>query len=323
MGFDATIKRFSPLILLAIIAVIAYFQASGIGHLLASVAVDGAPVRKAAPAPPRRAPEVDRDHATSADAILSRNPFDSVTGPLNRKEPEAPPVDGNDVSLGKDPYEDPPCAGARALLIASSDDPSWSFAAIAGGDGKTVMVRQGQEIAGQKVAFIGDLRSDEHVHERDSGLWERVWLTTGTARCQLALGAKAATPLAKGKDPGPASSSPTQDERVRKIGENRYEVDRSTVDALIANPAELMKVRVIPVRDGERVAGMKLMGIKPGSLLGSLGLVNGDQLTSINGFEMNDPQKMLEAYTKLMRADKLALTVVRQGKPMSIDFGIK
>ena len=77
------------------------------------------------------------------------------------------------------------------------------------------------------------------------------------------------------------------------------------------------------MKDGERVVGLKLGGIRPDSVLNAIGLQNGDQLTSINGFEMNDPQKMLEAYSKLLRADHLAVSVVRGGKPMNLDFSIK
>ena len=41
------------------------------------------------------------------------------------------------------------------------------------------------------------------------------------------------------------------------------------------------------------------------------------------GFEMNDPQRMLEAYSRLMRADRISAAVVRNGEPMTIDFNIK
>ena len=48
-----------------------------------------------------------------------------------------------------------------------------------------------------------------------------------------------------------------------------------------------------------------------------------DRLQSINGFEMGDPQKALEAYTKLRTADRLTVSVNRHGKPVNIDFNIK
>lgn len=322
MGVDATIKRLSPLIILAMIALIAYFQARGITQIVSTVVLGGPPARRSLPHAHRPAPMADLDHATSAAAILARNPFDSVTGPLLDAEIHVPSPGDGEVKLGQDPYGDPPCGGARALLIASSDDPSWSFAAIAGADGKTTLVRKGEEIGGAKVLFIGDMRGEEHVHEGEGGVWDRVWLSSGSMRCQLELGAKTPLQPTRPRDPSPRAS--TTDDRIRKIGENRYEVDRSTVASVIANPAELMKARIFPVRDRSgQVVGMRLLGLKPGSLLGSLGLVNGDQLMAINGFEMNDPQKMLEAYTKLMQADRLSLSLIRQGRPMNVDLAIK
>jgi general secretion pathway protein C len=322
MGVDAIAKRLSPFVILAMIAVIAYFQARGMTQLVSTVVLGGAPVRRALPHATRSVPTTDPFHETSAAVILARNPFDSVTGPLHEVVPEPVSPGDGDAHLAQDPYADPPCGGARALLIVSSGDPSWSFAAIAGADGKTTLVRRGEEIGGAKVHFIGDLREQEHVHEGEGGVWDRVWLTHGSMRCQMELGAKTPMTGARPRDTSPRVSS--TDYRIRKIGENRFEVDRSTVESVVANPAELMKARIFPVRDGSgRVVGMRLLGLKPGSLLGSLGLVNGDQLMSINGFEMNDPKTMLEAYTKLMQADRLSLSLIRQGRPMNIDLAIK
>ena len=50
---------------------------------------------------------------------------------------------------------------------------------------------------------------------------------------------------------------------------------------------------------------------------------NGDRLESINGFEMSDPQKALEAYARLRTADHLTVSVNRSGTPMNIDFNIQ
>jgi len=111
--------------------------------------------------------------------------------------------------------------------------------------------------------------------------------------------------------------------KIHKVSEHEFEVDRSAVDALIANPAELMKTRVVPEKVGDQVVGLKLFGIKDDSLLGGIGLQNGDRLQSINGFEMNDPQKMLEAYTKLLHADHVSASVMRNGQPVTLDYSIK
>ena len=112
--------------------------------------------------------------------------------------------------------------------------------------------------------------------------------------------------------------------KIHKVSENEFEVERSVVDQVLENQAELMKsARIVPEKEGDKVVGIRLFGIRPDSLLGTLGLENGDRLSSINGFEMSDPQKALEAYARLRTADHLTVSVNRRGKPMNIDFKIK
>lgn len=324
MGLDATLKRYMPFIILAMLAIAAYFQAVGIGQVLSATVLGGDEPPGSFPHRRRRPRLHDLDHTTNAAAILARNPFDSITGPLHEELPAPPGAEDGAEPTSRDPYSDPPCATARVVIIASSADPDWSFAILAGADGKSVLRRRGEEIDGQKVYFVGDLRSTEHSHEDEGGVWDRVWLTSTSGRCQAALGAGP-----QKHAPRPIASAPTNGlkeamgGRIRQISETSFEVDRSAVEQTIANPGELMKARIFPVRDGDRVVGMRLMGIRQGSLLGSLGMANGDVLTAINGFEMNDPQKMLEAYSKLMKADHLTATVMRAGRPVNIEFHIK
>src|SRR5271165_1386710 len=132
MGFDAIFKRYFAAVVCLLIGVAAYFQASGMGALVASsVALDPSALPAAPPAPAPRPPSSasGADHTSSAEEILSRNPFDSVTGPLNGKMIDLPTNLPPKEELNRDPYEDPDCDAARALLIVASDDPQWSFAA--------------------------------------------------------------------------------------------------------------------------------------------------------------------------------------------------
>jgi general secretion pathway protein C len=50
---------------------------------------------------------------------------------------------------------------------------------------------------------------------------------------------------------------------------------------------------------------------------------NGDVIQSINGFDMNSPDKALEAYAKLRSASSLDLNIERNGQPVSMHYGIQ
>lgn len=315
MGFDAFLKRYFPVAICLLIAVAAYFQASGITQLVSgSLALE--PAATSARPNPRRAPLASSQAPRkSADAILERNPFDSVTGPLTGEELDLgdapPPVQDNNNA---DPYQDPTCDVAKVLLITSSSDPAWSFAAIAGPDGKSVLRRQGDDVSGHEVYFVG---------------WDRVWLTSNGQRCQMLVGgknvvAKAAAPAAT---PSKRPKSKVVEEitsKIQKVSDNEFNVDRSVVDLILENQTELMRsARIVPEKEGDKVVGIRLFGIKADSLLSTLGLVNGDRLQTINGFDMASPEKALEAYARLRTADHLTIAINRKGKPQNIDFNIK
>jgi general secretion pathway protein C len=327
MGIDALLKRFFPAVVLVLIGIAAYFQSSGMGQLVANaVSVDPSSVPTAA-APPRHftAPApASTDHSTSGAAILSRNPFDSVTGPLDARPLEVEDAPAPAPVESGDPDSDPYCDAVKVLLITWSDDPVWSFAALAGGDGKSTLRRVGDEINGYKVHAIG---------------WDTVWLMSGSSqRCKVKMHGKppaakvAAAPAAvpapaetttsragkKGKVPAEIAS------KIHKISDTHFEVERSVIDQVLESQAELMRsVRVVPEKDGDKTSGLRLFGIRPDSLLGSLGMENGDRLQSINGFDINDPQKALEAYTRLRMSDHLTVSINRRGKPVNIDVNIK
>jgi general secretion pathway protein C len=335
MGFDAVFKRYFAVVVCLLIGVAAYFQASGMGQLVgATVALDPS-ATPVAPAPPRSgyvAPASNPDHSSNAEPIIGRNPFDSVTGPLNAKPIDAPSAEKAAPDVNRDPYEDPYCDVAKAMMIVASEDPDWSFASLAGSDGKTIMRRKGDEISGYTVFFIGDLRSDERRSTDERRVWDRVWLQNSSGRCQIEVGGKApvksvaSAPPADGA-PKKASKNKVSDEiasKIHKVSDTEFNVERAAIDSILENQGDLMRsARIVPEKEGDKVVGIRLFGIRQDSLLGTLGIENGDRLGSINGFEMSDPQKALEAYSKLRTADHLTVAVNRRGKPMNIDFNIK
>ena len=54
-----------------------------------------------------------------------------------------------------------------------------------------------------------------------------------------------------------------------------------------------------------------------------LGIRDGDRVESINGFNLANPEKALEAYAPLRTASTLSVKLTRQGRPLSIDYRIQ
>jgi general secretion pathway protein C len=318
MRIDDMIRRGFVVIVCFLIGAAAYFQASGLMSILRTTLAGDAGgdpsrglngPREARPGSAKRPAQGSRD--TSAAAILARNPFDSTTGPLtgDRERPPSPPSDAGDG--------DAACEGVRVVLISSSEDPSWSFAAIAEGAQRPILRRLGDVVAGYSVDAIGS---------------DRVRLASGVRSCLAALGdrfaaGKTQTSSSQGGPEAPLSNSRPGGgalpadiaSRIRQISDREIEIDRSVIADVMEKQGELLgRVRAVPEKDGLRLAG-----IRPGSLLGSLGILNGDQLKSINGFDLTNPKSALEAYSRLINAEHLTVSVVRRGQPMNIDVRIK
>ena len=85
----------------------------------------------------------------------------------------------------------------------------------------------------------------------------------------------------------------------------------------------MRQARVVPVQENGRVVGVRMNGIRPDSLLGVLGMQNNDRLQTINGFDLASPEKALEAYARLRTADKLTISINRNGKNMNLDYNIR
>ncbi len=209
----------------------------------------------------------------------------------------------------------------------------WSFAAITGASGKALLYREGMTVDGRLVVAIG---SSNVVMRPESG-----------SHCQLAM-----------FDPGtPETATARPTTRVSRMGMNgddddqrrrprrgregaipsseieagitrnsdtNFTVSRSLVDQLLTNQAALMRTaRIIPHEENGRTVGVKLYGIRRNSLLGRLGLQNGDMLRTINGYDMSSPDSALEAYTNLRGANNLSVNVVRRGNPMALEYNIQ
>ena len=101
---------------------------------------------------------------------------------------------------------------------------------------------------------------------------------------------------------------------IRKIDDLQYEVPRSTVDRLMANPDQVVRgARLVPAMKNGQPDGFKIFAIRPGSLWSTLGFGNGDTIRSVNGTEITSIDKALEAFVKVPDAKKLEVGIQRRG----------
>jgi general secretion pathway protein C len=320
MKLDQVLRRYFWAAVGALVAIVAFLHAQALTQIIGIFRFSLDPAQlTAAPVAAHSAPMSSLGtRSLSADAILSRNPFDSVTGPLN-KVPAEVAAAAPDLS---DPMNAPQCEGLKVLVIAASTDPEWSFAALstgAGADSKSVLRRKGGDVNGKTVQFIS---------------WDRVWLVSGSSLCQLEMfkpPVQKETASAPAPDAGPPPAAPGTGavdpeiaKGIQRVSATEFNVDRGVVDKILENQADLMRqARIVPEQENGKMVGIRLFGVRPDTLLGVLGMENGDRLQTINGFDMTSPEKALEAYARLRTADQLVVQVNRRGQNTNLDYNIK
>jgi len=111
---------------------------------------------------------------------------------------------------------------------------------------------------------------------------------------------------------------------IKALDDNNYEVPRNEVDKALANLNDLaMQARIVPAFKDGQAEGFKLFSIRPDSLYSKIGIVNGDVIKRINGFEMNSPEKALEVYTKLKDANRIDIELDRNGSTMRKTYTVR
>lgn len=336
LHFDLHPKRTRIVIILVTLACCAFFLAQGTSNLVAAKFLPTTlPSAAVATAKPGEREALKGERPPDFHTILERNIFDPTTGSL---WPPKPVIDPTTVVAPGDAAppplaegEMPPVCDGQARLVAtiySEGLPEWSFASVAIGSATTLLYRPGNQIENRQL---------------DSIFPEAVYLKAGNgALCSLMMfhpegltktasaAPAVAEPAAEGSvapaTPSFYGSSLTEaelDSSIKQVSDNKYSVTRTLIDKVLANQSELMRsARVVPHEENGRVIGVKLYGIRRSSLLGKLGLQNGDLMRTINGFDMSSPDSALEAYTKLRSAGNLSVNVVRRGSPVTMDYQV-
>lgn len=107
--------------------------------------------------------------------------------------------------------------------------------------------------------------------------------------------------------------------RIATITEDTVLVDieRSTIDQLLARSSLGSQARIVPSFRSGRPAGFKLYCVRKGGLFAAIGLQNGDTLEAING----TPAWDLEHTSQILSPSSpsfVDLSLTRQGKPLRV-----
>lgn len=90
-----------------------------------------------------------------------------------------------------------------------------------------------------------------------------------------------------------------------------------------ANPSSLMDyVRATPARENGRFIGFRLQAGRKAGALNELGLQPGDIVTRINGVDIDNPAKGMEAMRALGDGQTVAVTLLRSGQEVSMNFSL-
>lgn len=247
--------------------------------------VTGTPLPGRVQVPVRRTPD--------GTALVDRNMFCSTCGAL----PAPGPTDAS-------------FSGRPAVLIATS------LALQAADSRATVRVLdtevQGSWGLGERIPGVGrlDRIGGTSIDVVDgAGRMTRISLLENIVVTGGGDGAGAATP--------PVAADPFAD-RIKKIDDHTFEVDRAFVRELVTGAAKPGGIRMIPIVKNGEVQGVRMASVRAGSLPSAVGMKSNDVLDAINGEPLKSAQQMLDLYAKLDQLDSVELGGTRAGKPLAI-----
>ncbi|MBK9030104.1 MAG: hypothetical protein IPL61_01990 [Myxococcales bacterium] len=136
-----------------------------------------------------------------------------------------------------------------------------------------------------------------------------------------------APPVAVASAPTPSDGDDLTaaiDAGIKKIDDTTYEIDKSLVEKVLANPMALSKgARVMLSSKNGEPNGFKMYAVRPNSVFSKLGFSNGDTINVINGMQLNSMDRAMEVYAKVRDAPSLQVEVTRRGKPVTLNYTVR
>jgi hypothetical protein len=287
----------------ATVAVCAALAAQAAGHVVEARYLPDArqatplPPAAVAPAPPPLAPPV-RDPVQ----LVERNMFCSDCAGAGDPGPGPLPT-GEGVPLTSLPL---------ALIATSLGTQPWATVK------DTTSGAQGAFGVGDRIPRAGVIAQVAGTwidfHNETSDRIERVRLLTGP-------GDGPAKPLATAARTPATPATPFAD-RVRKIDDTTYEVDRGLVRELVSG-GKVDGVRVIPLAKGDKLTGIKVVMARSTSVAAAIGLKPGDVIEAIDGVRIESAQQMIDMLARLNDITSVRFEGTRKGAPLALALQLR
>ncbi len=221
--------------------------------------------------------------------------------------------------------------GLRLQLVAGviAERPEWSIASLTDlSTRETRVYGVGDSVQGATLLRVDRVRDPRDA--TGAGFQVVAVICNGGTKEYVDFGAEggvapgfAAAPAGRLPGEGEPSGGAVDLSGVKKLGDNKYELQKRVVDQSLSNLNNIAtQARIVPSFKNGVANGFKLFSIQPGSLYSAIGIENGDVIQRINGYEINSPDKALEIYQKLREASHVTIEIERNGQPVKKDYNI-
>jgi general secretion pathway protein C len=153
---------------------------------------------------------------------------------------------------------------------------------------------------------------------RPGGEAGRVAATTG-------LGTTGAIAAARPTPSGPRSVEERIRTDITRGDDGGYNIPRDLLQE-VANNESLMRRQapeIAPYYENGQPRGLQLQNLRSDSIFAQIGIRNGDVLSAVNGSPITSPQQAASMYESLMNESSVSLTVLRRGRPRTIQYSVR
>lgn len=119
------------------------------------------------------------------------------------------------------------------------------------------------------------------------------------------------------------STSTTND--VKKLGKNKFELRKAALEEQLNDPKKLAsQASVVPNYDKNgNSSGVKLVGVRSGSMYKMIGIENGDVVHKINGTKIKNQAHAFELLQSMRGASSATVELERKGKRETFSYQVK